>query len=374
MKLGTFSKPWFALVLLSAFSLSLIGGIASADDQGSSEVVAVVGGHKITKAQLEQHQSDNMTRARSELMRARLSYYEAEHSALEREIDKELLTQEAAKQHITGDQLLKREVEGKVKDPSEETLRIYYLGVPGNKEPYEAMRAKILHSIRALEEKQVADNYIKSLRAKKDIKVTLLPPRQEVAIGDTPVLGPSSADVTLVEFADYQCPYCRQEESALKRVREEFKDKVKFSYRDFPLPMHQFARKAAEATRCAGEQGQFWQYHDKIFAVGAEDLGVPALKSTARQLKLNGDKFDKCLDSSAQAAAVEKDLNQGKDLGISGTPTMYINGYAISGAASFDTLREIIQGQVNAAEEKKAAGGASSKPEAKAEKRSPSAG
>ena len=186
MKFGTFPKLLPALVLVSA--LSMAGGVASADDS-SSDVVAEVGGHKITRAQLEQSQSDNMARARSDLMHARMAYYEAESSALEREIDKELLTQEAAKQHITGDQLLKREVEGRVKDPSEETLKIYYLGIPGQKQPYEVMRPKILHSIRALEEKQIADDYIKKLREKQTIKVALLPPHQEVAVGATPIIG-----------------------------------------------------------------------------------------------------------------------------------------------------------------------------------------
>ena len=312
MKLGTFSKLLPALAFVSA--LSLAGGIASAD-QSSSDVVAEVGGHKITQSQLDEHQSDNMNRARSDLMHARMAYYEAERSALEREIDKELLSQEAAKQHITGDQLLKREVEGRVKDPSEETIKIYYLGIPGGKEPYEVMRPKIVHSIRVLEEKQIADDYIKKLRDRSTIKVGLLPPHQEVAVGDTPVAGAPDATVTLMEFADYQCPYCRQEEPTLKKLREEFKDKVKYSYRDFPLPMHQYARKAAEASRCAGEQGKYWPYHDKLFSTSDQDLGVSGLKATARQMNLNGDKFDKCLDSGAESAAVEKDFDKGKDLG-----------------------------------------------------------
>ncbi len=362
MKLGTFSKLLPALVFVSAVSLA--GGVVSADES-PSDVVAEVGGHKITQSQLDEHQSDNMNRARSDLMHARMSYYEAERSALEREIDKELLSQEAAKQHITGDELLKREVEGRVKDPSEETIKIYYLGIPGAKEPYEVMRPKIIHSIRVLEEKQVADDYIKKLRDKSAIRVTLLPPHQDVAVGDTPVVGPAAATVTLVEFADYQCPYCRQEEPTLKKLREEFKDKVKYSYRDFPLPMHQYARKAAEASRCAGEQGKYWPYHDRLFSTSDQDLGVSGLKATARQINLDGDKFDKCLDSGSESAAVEKDFDQGKDLGISGTPTMYINGYAISGAASFDVLRELIQEQLDAQERK--AADASSKPQAKAD-------
>ncbi len=364
--LGTFSSRLLpALVLISA--LSLAGAVASADDQGQapSDTVAVVGTHKITKGQLDQHESDNMTRARAQLIQAQEAFYDAERSALEREIDKEVLTQEGAKEHLTGDQLLKREVEGKVKDPSEETMRIYYLG-SGSKDPYEAMRDKILRSIRALEEKQAADTYIKSLRAKQTIKVTLLPPRQEVAIGDTPAAGPAAAPVTVIEFADYQCPYCRQEEPTLNRLREEFKDKIKFAYRDFPLPMHPYARKAAEAARCAGEQGKFWPYHDKIFTGSADELALPALKSTARNLGLNGETFDKCLDSSAENPGVEKDYVVGKELGINGTPTIFVNGYALSGAASYDSLREVIQDQVDASQEKKAAD-ASSKPQARAD-------
>lgn len=360
MKFGTFSKLLPTLGLVSA--LALAAGVAVADES-PTDVVAEVGGHKITRAQLENHQSDNMARARSDLMHARMSFYDAENSALQREIDKELLSQEAAKQHITGDQLLKREVEGRVKDPSEETLRIYYLGIPGSKQPYEVMRPQILRSIRALEEKQYADDYIKKLRQKTPVTVALFPPHQDVAVGNTPVMGASDAAVTVIEFADYQCPYCRQEEPTMKKMRDEFKDKVKYSYRDFPLPMHQYARKAAEASRCAGEQGQYWAYHDKLFSNGEQDLAVPGLKATARALKLDGDKFDKCLDSGAETAAVEKDFEQGKDLGITGTPTMYVNGYVISGAASADVLRQLIQGQLDAQAKK----GDASKPQAKAD-------
>jgi len=356
--LGTFSRLLPAFVLISA--LALAGGAASADDQGPSDVVAEVGGHKITKAELDQHASDNMARARSQLISAQEGFYEAERSALDREIDKQLLTQEAAKQHITGDELLKRVVQGRVKDPSEETMRIYYLG-SGTKEPYEAVRDKIMRSIRALEEKQAADEYLKALRAKQTIKVTLLPPRQEVAIGDLPLVGAAGAPITVVEFADYQCPYCRQEEPTMQRLREQFKDKVKIAYRDFPLPMHPYAHKAAEAARCASDQGKFWPYHDKIFTGTADALTIPALKSTARELGLNGDKFDKCLDSSQESAAVEKDYNDGRGLGISGTPTIFINGYALNGAASYDSIEEVVQQQLDTVK----SAGAGSKPQAK---------
>ena len=152
----------------------------------------------------------------------------------------------------------------------------------------------------------------------------------------------------------------------MKRVREQFKDKVRYSYRDFPLPSHPFAQKAAEASRCAAEQGQYWPYHDRLFANA--DLGVPALKATARELKLNGEKFDQCLDSAATSEAVKKDLTQGKSLGITGTPTTFVNGYTLNGAASFETLSELIKGQIDAAQEKKATSDAATKPHASNEK------
>lgn len=367
MKLGTLSGLFLAGCFVS--SLCLAGGVASADDQSSSEVLAVVNGHNITRGELEQHSTDNMARARAQVVQAQMAFYNAESSALQELIDKEVLTQEGAKQHVTGDELLKRETEGKVKEPSEETLRVYYLG-SGTKEPYEAVRTRIRNSIIALENKHIADQYLEGLRAKDTVKITLLPPHREVAVGDNPLLGPVDAPVTVVEFADYQCPYCRQEEPVMQKLREQFKDKVKISYRDFPLPMHQYARKAAEAARCAGEQGKFWPYHDKIFSAGGEDLGVPALKTAARDLKLDGAKFDKCVDSSQEQAAVDKDLNAGKNLGITGTPTIYVNGFSLAGAQPYAALESVVQEQIAAAQQqnqqKKAGNAASNKPQANA--------
>jgi len=361
IKLGTFTRLFPAALLISA--LSLTSGGALAQDQSPSEVVAEVSGHKITLGQLEQHSTDNMNRARSQLVQAHIGMYQAEHAALDAEIDKEILTEAAAREHLTGDQLLKREALKRVKDPTEETLKIFYIA-SGQKDPYEVVRPKIIASIKGLEEKQGGEDFLAELRAKQDIKVKLLPPRQEVAVGESPAAGPAEAPVTLIEFADYQCPYCRQEEPLVKRLREEFKDQLKVSYRDFPLPMHPNARKAAEASRCAGEQGQYWPYHDRLFSGSADDLADAGLKSMARELKLDGAKFDQCLASSEEAAAVDKDFNAGKDLGITGTPTMYINGYTVSGAVPYDTLRRLVE-QLDSGAEKKDAG-LESKPQAKA--------
>jgi protein-disulfide isomerase len=313
-------------------------------DRGAS-VVAQVGDTQITEEQLQKQSAADLAKARSALLHARYAYYSAEREAVNKAVDQGILADQARAENITVDELLKRHVDSQIKEPSEETLRIYFLNI-NTDQPYSVVRPKIVERIHSLQQKKYGAEYLKSLREKKKIVVLLEPPREEVAVGDTPVMGPAAAPVTIVEFADYQCPYCRAVEPTLNQLREQYKDKIRYSYRDFPLPMHPYAEKAAEASRCAGEQGQFWPYHDRIFTGDAESLSDSNLRSTAAALKLDSDKFGKCLDSGKEQAAVEKDLDQGKNLGVSGTPSFFINGYYVSGAISYDDLRELVDQQL----------------------------
>jgi thiol-disulfide isomerase/thioredoxin len=155
------------------------------------------------------------------------------------------------------------------------------------------------------------------LRKAAGVKLALLPPRLEVAAGSSPSVGPADAPVTIVEFADYQCPYCHQMEPTLASIREQYGDRIRFVYKDFPLPMHQYAEKAAEAALCAGQQGQYWAYHDALFAgTAVDELQIDGLKKTAASLKLDQAKFASCLDSGAQAAVITQNLNEGKAMGL----------------------------------------------------------
>ena len=159
------------------------------------------------------------------------------------------------------------------------------------------------------------------------------------------MLGPKTARVTLVEFADYECPYCQKVAADVKKLKADFGDKVSFSYKDFPLPMHSRAEKAAEAARCASKQNKFWEFHDEIFH--SKELDVDQLKAQARALKLDSDQFDKCLDSGQEAAAVEHDRKEGLRLGISGTPSFFVNGHYLSGALDYATLRQVVEQQLS---------------------------
>lgn len=318
------------------------GSPQNSSDVASSQTVANVGGSKITLGQVEQAQPDEIAGAKSKILSSKYGLFTAERGATMKVVDTKLLTDEAAKEHLTADALLKKHVDDQVKDPSEEAIRIYYLGAQ-TEMPYADARPKIVEHVRKLEYKKALEDYMATLRKAADVKITLLPPRLEVAAGNAPSQGSADAPITLIEFADYQCPYCHQMEPTLESVREQYGDKIRFVYKDFPLPMHQYAQKAAEAALCAGQQGQYWPYHDRLFAgTNPDELQVPGLKKTAVELKLDTAKFDACLDGGTQAAAVTQNINEGKSFGLSGTPTILINGYFLSGAVPKDVITDII--------------------------------
>ncbi len=161
-----------------------------------------------------------------------------------------------------------------------------------------------------------------------------------------PVRGNANAKVTLVEYSDFECPFCKRfHDDAMKNVLKDYVEtgKVKVVYKHFPLPFHPNAQKAAEAAECANDQGKFWEMHDKLFAMQEIAIDVASLKKYARELGLNPEKFDKCLDNSEKASAVQKDLDEGQLDGVSGTPTSFINGKAIVGAQPYAAIKAAIE-------------------------------
>ncbi len=323
---------------LSAMIALLSVGSMVAQSDASSEVVANVGGVKVTMAELEQQES-------AKLLSAHYQYYQAQVKALNDLVDKKLLEQKAKSESLTVDQLVDRDIKSQVTDPTEDQLKVYYEGLETD-QPYEAVRGKILDQVRMLRTQKARAAYLKTLRVQTTVYITLAPPRANVDTQNAQMLGPEKAPVTLVEFADYECPYCQKVAADVKKLQADFGDRVAFMYKDFPLPMHSRAEKAAEATRCASKQGKFWEFHDELFH--SKELDVDQLKAQARALKLDSADFDKCLDSGEEAAAVEKDRKEGTRLGISGTPSFFINGHFLSGALDYATLRQIVEQQLAA--------------------------
>jgi protein-disulfide isomerase len=326
------------IALALGISLSAFGNHADAQDNGAA-TVAEVNGQKLTHAELVQKQA-------AKLLQARYQYYVAEREALDQLIDERLLEIEARREHLTVEQLLQREVNSQVKDPTEDQLQASYKGLRTN-EPFAAVREKILASLRQPGLAKARAAYLQSLHGKANIHIALAPPEAEAALDNAPRRGPQDAPVLIIEFADYECPYCERIDPELKKLQEEFVGKVAVAFKDFPLPMHAQAEKAAEAARCAAEQGNFWDFHDLLFD-GHKKLELAQLKEDARTLKLDAARFDKCLDAGEQAAAVRKDFAQGRRLGLTGTPSFFINGHFLSGAVKYDTLREVVEQQLAA--------------------------
>lgn len=186
-----------------------------------------------------------------------------------------------------------------------------------------------------------------------------------VELGDSPVKGKANAPVTIVEFSDYQCPYCgRFFNETLPSIQKNYIDtgKVKFVYKDFPLGFHENAQKAAEAARCVREQKGdigYFKMHDKLYG-NQENLSVENFKKWARSLGANGEKFDSCLDSGKFASAVKADLDYGQSIGVSGTPAFFINGQMLSGAQPYSVFEQVIKAALGAS------GSATPKPSATA--------
>jgi protein-disulfide isomerase len=310
----------------------IAASVACADD--SSAVVAEVNGHQVTRADLDK-------RASGELLQAKYKYYTAERQAVDKLVREELLNDAAKKEGVSVEELLKRHI-GQVKEPSDDQVEVFYEGMESDK-PFSEMRGDIRQHIVDLRRQKAANAYLETLRKNGDVKIELEPPTATAVLSTpgAPTLGPADAPVKIIEYADYQCPYCKQMQPLIKRLREEFPNKTQLIYEDFPLPMHANAQKAAEGAHCAGDQGKYWEFHDAIFD-HTGSLDVTNLKGMAKTVKLDQASFDQCLDSGKHGADVAKGQIQGKVLGITGTPTFFINGHMVTGAAKYEVLRDIV--------------------------------
>jgi protein-disulfide isomerase len=167
--------------------------------------------------------------------------------------------------------------------------------------------------------------------------------RYDIPIDDDPALGPENAPITIIEFSDYECPYCRQwHEAVYHRLFETYPDQVRLVYRDFPLySVHPNAVPAAEAADCANEQGAFWDYHDKLFGM---ELGLSseAYQQYAEELDLDMDAFNTCVETRKYREEVQADYTFASNLGVRSTPTFFVNGIALVGAQPFEVFQEVI--------------------------------
>ncbi len=274
------------------------------------------------------------------------SLYDQRKQALDQMLVRRLLEQKAKAENITPEELYKREIADKVKPPDEEDMKKFYKEQSARQPlpPYEQVRQQIVVYMERPAMAAALQKYVDQLRKDMNVEVMLRPPRFDVAaVG--PSRGPASAPVTIVEFSDFQCPFCSRAEGTVAQVMKAYDGKVRLVYRDFPLPAHDQAEKAAEAAHCADDQGKYWEMHEKLFA-NQQALEPDKLKGYAKDLKLDQAKFDKCLDSGEKAKVVEENKKAGEKAGVTGTPAFFVNGYQLSGAQPFEEFKTLIDSEL----------------------------
>jgi protein-disulfide isomerase len=305
-----------------------------------SESVAAIGGQKVTRAELEDYVA-------SDLMRLRQERQDVLEKGLDRYLTTEVLTRESKARGISVAELLDKEVLPHAKPPTDAEVDAFY---ERNKDRIEGTKEQVAPKVKeylAQQRRQTAlDTYTSSLKEKYGVKVLLEPLRIPVDARDAPARGAAAAPVTLVEFGDFQCPYCRALEPTLEKVLKNYAGKVRLEFRQFPLSGHPQAAKAAEASLCAREQDKFWELHDRMYG-HQEALKVDQLKTAAGELGLDTERFGQCVDSGKYEPNVKADLLAGSHAGVTGTPALYVNGRPVpGGAVDYDVLAKFIDDEL----------------------------
>jgi protein-disulfide isomerase len=312
---------------------------------GINAPVAKIGAEVITAGDVDKS-------IRGELNDMEQRTYDMRKAALDQLINQKLVEAKAKVAGKPVDEFLRVELSPKVGEPTDEEVRALYERAKAAgqvKEPFDQVKPQIVQFLRRQKSEAVLAQYIEQLRADAKVEVLLapyLPSKVEVA-ATGPSKGPDSAPVTIVEFSDFQCPYCAKAEATVKDLLEleKYKGKLRLVYRDYPLPNHNLAPKAAEAAHCAGDQGKYWEMHDRLFAATPK-LEVTDLKAYARDLKLDEGRFSKCLDSGEKAKVVADHFKAGNDAGVRGTPAFFINGRLISGAQKLEAFTALVDAEL----------------------------
>lgn len=308
-----------------------------------AKVLAIVDTKQITAGDVE----DSL---RPLIFSVQQEVYALRKQDLELKVNDTLLSQEAQKKGVTTRALLEAEVNAKLPRVTEAQAQTFY---NENKDrisgDFAQTKAQIIQYLEEGKEHEATLAFADQLRRASKIEINLTAPESpafSIATDDQPVKGNPKAVVTIVEFTDFECPSCARQHPVLERIVSEFGDRLKLVVRDFPLSQHANARKAAEAAEAAREQGKYWEYAAVLFR-NQSALGVDKLKQYATELGLDRAKFDAALDSGKFAEKIQRDLVDGRKLGINGTPTLYVNGKRISDN-SYESLKSAVEAALKA--------------------------
>jgi protein-disulfide isomerase len=335
-------KKWSFTILSPALILAPLSMAQKTATSKSNEPLAVVGGQPITE-------DDFAPLVQGQLRPLREQEYQIKKKALENLINQRVLEAEAKKRGVSTEKLLEQDVDSKVPEATDaEVSAVYAVQKDEINRPFEEVKPRLQQNLKRARIQQARQDYYANLREQAKVSVLLGPPRMEVGFDLARVRGNPKARVMIVEFSDFQCPYCSQAVATLKNVLTKHQDSVALAFRDMPMTqIHPQALMAAEAARCAGEQGKFWEYHDLLFG-DQNRLDHKGLLEKAKSLKLDEKQFDFCLTNEKYKAQIQQDSQEGMRAGVSGTPGFFINGIFLSGAQPEAAFEKTIQEQLTA--------------------------
>lgn len=322
------------------------GGGSAAADGNSGDVLAVVGEEEITRGEVQAEAKEQLDQAEIQKLQCEANYKRSKHQVYETVVQQlvrdRLVAEAAAAQGMSEEELIEAEVNAKVAEVTAQEIDAFY---NQNRSRIPQPKAEVEPRIREYLQQQRADEarsaFYASLEEDNAVEYKLGPFRVDVAAEGAPAKGPADAPVTIVEFSDFECPYCSRVVPALDKLVDEYGDKVRLVFRHFPLNFHENAQKASEASLCAADQGKFWEMHDLMFEE-QQQLAVQNLKEKAERLGLDTGAFNECLDSDQYAEQVQADLQAGVVAGVQGTPAMFINGRFLSGAQPYEAIAAIV--------------------------------
>lgn len=309
------------------------------------EVVATIGDHAIYMRDVERKWKAEDPKSFGRLQQQVL---EIESRLTTELVGEYLLEVEAKKQGVTSTQLLEAKLASHVESPpTEADIQRFYEQSSVSKQglTLEAARPTIVSYLQRYKSVEGRREYLASIteKAGQAVSIRLRVPKANIKTHDNdPVKGVQTAAIEIIEYSDFQCPYCLQMRSTLSQLSEKYGDRVKIVWKHFPLPIHQMAKPAAEAAQCANDQGKFWEYHDQLFE-HQEALAGNNLRRYASAVGLNIEEFDKCVETGKYKSKIAADLAEGAQLGISATPTVFINGRMITGNAPLPVFEQMIR-------------------------------
>jgi protein-disulfide isomerase len=321
----------------------LISLACSSQAQQPADAAARVGDRTITVGELDERWKTEDPGAKAT---AEQALYDGRKAALDAIIADTLVAQAAKAKGVTPEAFVQAEIGKRTKPVSDTDVRNFFV------QNSERMQGRTFEQMSPAIEQYLEDQ--QQTTAKQDliaelkkggpaIRVVMDPPRTAVTVNpDDPSEGKADAPVTLVEYSDFQCPFCLRVMPTLKQIRAKYGDKVRVVWKDFPLTqIHPQAFVAAQAGNCAREQGKFWELHDKMFG-NQSALQAEALKRYAAEAGIDSTKFNQCLDTSKYEARVQDAIRAGGRLGIQSTPTVYVNGRMINGAQPIEVFQAVI--------------------------------